>query len=202
MSELWALQRIGWKLNARTTIAFLSCYMSLGLNKTSPEDCSSESDVGEIDFRIENEIKKFVEFVALEPRLKDTATSLLSSSIIFIARRNAKCATIWTRRCHDITSHEESDLHSTITAIDSLYGKDSSTNRAAAAVAQSSMVLGDIQSPPSEVFLMEGTILNEKTQAASPASIASAVDFEVGGGSSDDLGDQILRITPAGATSD
>jgi hypothetical protein len=186
---------MGWKLNARTTIAFLSCYMSLGLNKTSPEDCSSESDVGEIDFRIENEIKKFVDFVALEPRLKDTATSLLSSSIIFIARRNAKCATIWTRRCHDITSHEESDLHSTITTIDSLYG-DSSTNRATAAVvAQSSLVLGDIQSPPIEVFLIEGTISNEKTQAASPASIASAADFE-GGGSSDDLGDHILRITP------
>ena len=93
--ELWALKKMGWKLNARTAVVFLGAYATIGLcnaDDVSPYYLSSSS----LDMAITKEVYSLSSLSLLEPKLKHFRASDLAGCIVYVVRKKYEVIIIVT----------------------------------------------------------------------------------------------------------
>lgn len=136
--ELWVLKQMGWKLNARTVMSFLSSYMCDLKALVSRDDtcCSAPiASPSELRSLLLQHSTDLARFVLLEPQFKSYLCSKVAAALLFIARRNIGVRPVWREELTELTSH---DLVSFIEIVDAI--------DAAAAIAN----VPDIYSTPVE----------------------------------------------------
>lgn len=105
--ELWALQRIGWTLSARTSMAFITSYLAAGV--IFENDRVSGAVIGEhgIDkIAIEKSTTSLASMCVLDESFKMIKCSLLASAILFYSRRQLNITPEWRSELVQITSYE------------------------------------------------------------------------------------------------
>ena len=92
--ELWALKKMGWKLNARTSVVFLGAYAQIGLcndDDVSPLYATAMS----LDAALTKEVYSLASTTMLEPRLKHFRASDIAGAIIYVARKKFEVQPVW-----------------------------------------------------------------------------------------------------------
>ena len=101
--ELWALKRMGWKLNARTHMAFLSCYLASGV--VFPTDrCLLFNSTSDLACAVGNEITSLANNAILEPNFKKFLASDIAIAIVACVRRNLGIEPVWSEHLASLTS--------------------------------------------------------------------------------------------------
>ena len=104
--ELWALKRMGWKLNARAPICFLCSFMVKGLifesdvilesNNTAISMSEAGPDVmKEVECKIEKIVQKYAGHCILDAAFKSYVASDIACAIVFCARQQVGCLQPW-----------------------------------------------------------------------------------------------------------
>lgn len=102
--ELWALKRMGWKLNARTPMAFLSCYLAYGV--VFPTDqCPLYSNTSDLACAAANDINSLANSAILDPNFKKFLASEVAVAIVACVRRNLGVEPVWTEQLASLTSY-------------------------------------------------------------------------------------------------
>jgi len=101
--ELWALKRMGWKLNARTPMAFLDSYMSLArcMPDASAEHMSCFSCP---DF--EASVARMATKCMIDHSFKALPASAIATGIIYFTREINMCEPLWTTALSRLTGHD------------------------------------------------------------------------------------------------
>lgn len=120
--ELWALKRMGWKLNARTPVAFLSCHYvnNNGLVKT--DDVFRAAGLSQVDARAEarNKVKVLSNSIAttcmLNTEFKHYVASDVAVAISYVAREQIGLSSpVWTHTLEqDVGSCDNSEVQEII----------------------------------------------------------------------------------------
>lgn len=108
--ELWVLKLMGWKLNARTPLAFLCCYMSVGI--LCPSEIASHStnlSGGHVEYKeVHRMLTKHATTLAnlciLDMQFKAYPASLLAAAILYLSRRNVGLQDPWRPELSSLTS--------------------------------------------------------------------------------------------------
>jgi Cyclin, N-terminal domain/Cyclin, C-terminal domain len=167
--ELWALKKMGWKLSVRTPMAFLSCYLSVGITSESDFHTGySTASKREIDSVLEKQINALATLTALDAQFKEISASELAASIVFVARRNLNFSFVWNEDLVQLTSYSLSSLSETIAHIDAAYAALGSNETRVIAGATST----DLQ-------YCTGEDKENKAPQASPTSITLADEYGV-----------------------
>lgn len=143
--ELWALKKMGWRLNARTPMSFLTCYSSLGITTEVDFDVGyTENARKEINNVLDKHMNALATLTALDTQFKGVPGSVLAASIVFIARRNLNFASVWNHDLVELTGYGVSSLLDAIALIDAAYAALGSRGSLAGNVTVSSAVVYNI----------------------------------------------------------
>lgn len=126
--ELWALKRMGWKLNARTIVSFLSCYSTAGIISPSdriiPESHgtseqaglsdstflrSQEEEIGdsiEIAKKLESEMVALATKCVLDVKYKLLEGSIVACAIVYQCRSKMGFTPVWRLQLTALTSYD------------------------------------------------------------------------------------------------
>lgn len=105
--ELWALQRIGWTLSARTSTAFISSYLSAGVLFESDRIGGVSIEVHGVDkAAMEKNLTNLASMCALDESFKGVKCSLLAAAILFYARRQLSLTPEWRSELVRLTTYE------------------------------------------------------------------------------------------------
>mmetsp|Transcript_3997 Transcript_3997/g.4083 ORF Transcript_3997/g.4083 Transcript_3997/m.4083 type:complete len:335 (+) Transcript_3997:104-1108(+) len=113
--ELWALQRIGWTLSARTAMAFLSSYAAAGVVFRTDRIYGMPLDTYGFDARVID--KSFTSLTAMcivDESFKSILCSKLASAILLYTRRQLKILPDWCPELVRLTTYESADLQSIV----------------------------------------------------------------------------------------
>lgn len=100
--ELWALKRMGWKLNARTPIAFISSCVVVGI--LHPNDFSISFPCSrELEVTIAKECYNLSSFCILDTRFKRFLASDVAGAIIYWVRKSLGVTPIWRQELTQLT---------------------------------------------------------------------------------------------------
>jgi len=109
--ELWALKKMGWKLNARTSVVFLGAYAQIGL--CNDDDVSPlYSTTMALDAALAKEVFSLASKTLLEPRLKHLRASDIAGAIIFVVRKKFEVQPLWNLELTTLTECDPSSLSS------------------------------------------------------------------------------------------
>lgn len=103
--ELWALKRMGWKLNARTPMAFLDSYIYLA--QRLPEDPAypiNPSSFASPEFY--TSVTSLATKCLFDHSFKPLAASAIATGILYYVRETAGCVPIWTHTLSRLTGHD------------------------------------------------------------------------------------------------
>lgn len=95
--EMFALKRMGWKLNARTAMAFLSSYMELGL--------ICEGDLRSCQNSLHHQIRSYASSAILDANFKSFKCSDVACAIIYISREDVDMNP-WPNQLTEITQND------------------------------------------------------------------------------------------------
>lgn len=121
--ELWALKRMGWKLNARTTVSFLSCYSALGVvfpsdiwHNTESENSdlsvstksSTKGTINKEDLRnkLERDMFSLATKCVLNVKFKPMQGSIVACAIVFYCRSKRGVIPAWRPELTTLTFHD------------------------------------------------------------------------------------------------
>lgn len=106
--ELWALKRMGWKLNARTAMAFLSAYFAYHSGIILPSDSSSTTDIHDqaVKRQVEQDMEALATKSILDDSLKSTQGSIIASAIVCHVRAKYDITPLWPAELTSMTYHE------------------------------------------------------------------------------------------------
>lgn len=114
--ELWTLQRLSWSLNARTSMAFLSCYLCTDLCYPSKkgENGTGSSDISS---SMEQHFEALSSMCALDCSFKAIPCSMLAASILFYTRGLLKISPTWCDELTKLTTYGALTLSDVVTKI-------------------------------------------------------------------------------------
>jgi len=110
--ELWALKKMGWKLNAHTPLAFISCYVVCGV--ASPSDtCRDRNNysiltTAELDKRITDECYAMASFSLLQASIKPYKASDIACAILYYVRRALGVTPVWSKDLSILSKNDPS----------------------------------------------------------------------------------------------
>jgi hypothetical protein len=129
--ELWALQRMGWILCARTVPAFLSCYQQLGSafeadvvallgDQSAPPGASPAAEIDRLDRIARKQCSNLATMVALDVRFKSFPCSQVAAAVLFVSRRclGLTLGDVWPSELVVMTRYAVEDLASLVLLID------------------------------------------------------------------------------------
>lgn len=103
--ELWALKRMGWKLNARTPMAFLASYVVAGV--TFPTDrCDSSIVCGEsedLSTMVSRAIYTKANVLMLDTKYKKFKASSVACAVIYDVRASLMISPVWRPELKELT---------------------------------------------------------------------------------------------------
>lgn len=109
--ELWALKRMGWKLNARTPIVFLCSFIELGL--IFPSDILPNKHLlSTRDFVVSfhKELHDVATMCLLDGSFSKYRASDVSCAIVYAVRRQLNIQPIWSSELTSVTSCDPTSL--------------------------------------------------------------------------------------------
>jgi len=106
--ELWALKKMGWRLNARTPLAFVASYIVVDVT-TAADVCwdtarASPYTREALATRIGDELYAMASFTLLEAQLKQYKASDLAAAMLFFVRRALGVQPVWPPELTAMTS--------------------------------------------------------------------------------------------------
>jgi hypothetical protein len=127
--ELWALKRMGWKLNARTVVSFLSCYCTMGIISPSDDislESSSSSENTELSDstilrsqeqifnedkvgtakKLESEMFAIATKCVLDVKYKGIENSIVACAIVYQCRAKFGISPVWRPELTALTFHD------------------------------------------------------------------------------------------------
>ena len=121
--ELWALKRMGWKLNARAPICFLCSFMVKGVifesdvmsRNNQPAVSMREAGPGamrEVDSQVEKLFKRYAGHCILDATFKSYIASDVACAIVFCARQQVGCQEPWDAKLITFTGLRENPYES------------------------------------------------------------------------------------------
>ena len=121
--ELWALKRMGWKLNARAPICFLCSFMVKGLifesdvllGSNNTAICMREAGQGvmrEVERELERIVHRFAGHCILDAKFKSFVASDVACAIVFCARQLVGCQQPWDAKLISHTGLNEDPYES------------------------------------------------------------------------------------------
>jgi hypothetical protein len=108
--ELWVLKQMGWKLNARTPLAFLSCYTCIGV--VSPAEVEAlalgggGAEFKEINTMVVKHASILANLCILDMKFKAYPASLVAAAILFLSRRNVGLEDAWRQDLSELTNSD------------------------------------------------------------------------------------------------
>lgn len=102
--ELWVLKQMGWKLNARTPLAFLSCYTCVGV--VSPAEVAAGVEFKEINSMVIKHASILANLCILDMQFKAYPASLVAAAILFLSRKNVGLAEPWRQELSQLTNSD------------------------------------------------------------------------------------------------
>jgi hypothetical protein len=115
--ELWALKKMGWKLNVRTPMAFVTVYVHQGAfsdTKFSTYDLMEQRSESDEDNVVIQTIKTLASMATLDVRFKGIPASIVGSAILYMTRCELGVSDVWSDAMSDLTNHNEGDILDTI----------------------------------------------------------------------------------------
>jgi len=108
--ELWALKKMGWKLNVRTPIAFLTVYRLQGCFNDSDGSCGNK----EMDGVARNTMNAMASLTMLDTRFKGVPASIVAAAIVYYTRLELGMESVWNPELTALTEHSTSDIMDTV----------------------------------------------------------------------------------------
>mmetsp|Transcript_4720 Transcript_4720/g.6477 ORF Transcript_4720/g.6477 Transcript_4720/m.6477 type:complete len:329 (-) Transcript_4720:566-1552(-) len=105
--ELWSLKRMGWKLNARTAVSFLSSYLVVGV--VYPDDKQIQTGTKTVSITpasIQSGVFNLATKCILDSRFKGILASATASAILYYIRNSFGIQPIWRRELTFLTGHD------------------------------------------------------------------------------------------------
>lgn len=192
--ELWALKRMGWKLSVRTPMAFLSCYLAMGVTDDNDfEKKVSSSTKEEINAVLVKQTHALVALITLDPSFKCVRGSVLAASVLHIARRKLNFSIIWPEFLVKMTGYEATSMNETIRSIEKAYSASVATST------KKSPSTVDVDAKASHVIVGEVHVADTPKGDVARASPTSIATGEFGGHIEAKGGDEdhMLRIVDA-----
>jgi hypothetical protein len=110
--ELWALKKMSWKLNARTTAAFLTCYHELSLIRPYDSTTATVSSSTLLSAALTLATKTM-----LDVRFKPLQSSTVACAIVYYLRRKNNMSPVWTADLTVMTFHDPTASKMVVQAI-------------------------------------------------------------------------------------
>eukprot|EP00602_Paraphysomonas_sp_CaronLab_P013578 CAMPEP_0185040332 /NCGR_PEP_ID=MMETSP1103-20130426/38263_1 /TAXON_ID=36769 /ORGANISM="Paraphysomonas bandaiensis, Strain Caron Lab Isolate" /LENGTH=333 /DNA_ID=CAMNT_0027579589 /DNA_START=87 /DNA_END=1088 /DNA_ORIENTATION=+ len=108
--ELWILKQMGWKLNARTPLAFLCCFSSLGVVSETDDEEHIPCGRSALDTLLQKQLSLLSTLAILDTRFKRFPASLIAAAIIYISRKTLGLQNIWNIELSEATGADPSDF--------------------------------------------------------------------------------------------
>jgi hypothetical protein len=107
--ELWALKKMGWKLNVRTPIAFLTVYTLQGAFRVG------KGQLEEVEEGVaESTVNALASMAILDTRFKGIPASIVAAAIVYVTRSEMGMGPAWTPELTVLTEHDEHDFMDTV----------------------------------------------------------------------------------------
>eukprot|EP01038_Epipyxis_sp_PR26KG_P007578 gene7578-10326_t len=106
--ELWALKKMGWRLNARTSIAFICSYCVVGITNSNDSFSISDTLLSCLELRksFESQMITIATKCLLDIQFKPFQASILACAILFFVRRERKVQPVWRPSLTNLTMHD------------------------------------------------------------------------------------------------
>ena len=192
---------MGWKLSVRTPMAFLSCYLSLGvINDDDFERKCSKSSRDEINSVLVRQIHALVTTITLDHTFKKYPGSVLAAAVLYSARKKLKFSVVWPRHLVNMTCCEAKSLIELVDVIEDAYASSNISNNTPLVLSPSSSAAVCDADKENKIEILEGEVHlsgnSEKlVSRASPTSISNVDELQGGHKKmSRDEEDHVLRI--------
>ena len=191
---------MGWKLSVRTPMAFLSCYLSLGV--TTDDDFErkcSKSARDEINSVLVKQIHALVTTITLDHTFKKYPGSVLAAAVLYSARKKLNFSTIWPRNLVHMTCCEAKSLMEVVDVIENAYVASNNANSTSHVLSPSSSAAASDDDKENKFDVVEGQVqltdnAGKLVSRASPTSISNVDEFQGGQAVSSDEEDHMMRI--------
>ena len=105
--EMWVLKQMGWKLNARTPLSFLSCYHCVGIFSSSEMAAFKDgAEFKELSAMIVKHASVLANLCILNIKFKAYPASLVSAAILYLSRKNVGMENHWCAELSDLTNSD------------------------------------------------------------------------------------------------